>query len=165
MRKTWDRLRRHVAERRRDRSTLAAILIIPLHLFHASLTLSINYACANITRSSVMPSSLLRSEHDAAASPAFTLAVTLLIASFLAQVGAASKHALLTSAVAWLSICAYTTLRAGARSLLDGSSSQRLAWGAGALLAVAGVCERAVDSKGIWWAKVNCPLAAGKSSD
>ena len=69
----------------------------------------------------------------------------------------AAKHALLTSAIAWLSICLYTSSRVGARSLLDGAPSQRLAWAAGGILALAQVCERAVDGKGIWWAKVNIP--------
>ena len=112
-----------------------------------------------------MLSSFPRSQHDAASPSALTLAVALPIASFFAQIGTPSKHALLTSAVAWLSICTYTTLKIGARSLLDGSASQRLAWGAGALLAVTGVCERAVDSKGIWWAKVNRSFVVGQSSD
>lgn len=101
-----------------------------------------------------MPS-LLRSQHDATASPSpMTLPALLLVASIVACTGTSTKHSLLTSAVAWLSICTYCTLRIGARSLLDGAPSQRLAWGAGGLLCVAHVCERAVDGKGIWWAKV-----------
>jgi hypothetical protein len=36
---------------------------------------------------------------------------------------------------------------------VGGSSSQRLAWTAGGLLALAQVCERAVERQ-IWWSKV-----------
>ncbi|KAK4634189.1 Beta-1,2-xylosyltransferase 1 [Fulvia fulva] len=103
-------------------------------------------------------SSQSRSQHDAASSSTVTLPLVLLIASLLAQIGTSPKHAILTSAVAWLAVCTYTTLKIGARSSLDGSSSQRLAWGAGVCLAVAGICERAVDGRAIWWAKVLIPL-------
>lgn len=110
-----------------------------------------------------MPS-LLRFQHDATASrSSITLPVVLLVASILAYIGTPAKHSLLTSAVAWLSICIYCNLRIGARSLLDGAPSQRLAWAAGALLCVAQVCERAVDGKGIWWAKVILPSSAERS--
>lgn len=104
-----------------------------------------------------MPSLLSRRQHDALAASANTLPLALLATSILAYIASSPKHALLTSAIAWLSICLYTSSRVGARSLLDGAPSQRLAWAAGGILALAQVCERAVDGKGIWWAKVNIP--------
>ncbi|CAK4032336.1 glycosyltransferase family 90 [Lecanosticta acicola] len=106
-----------------------------------------------------MPSLLSRHQHDAAAaSSALTIPLVLLAASVLANIGTSTKHALLTSATAWLSLCIYTTSKVGARSLLDGAPSQRLAWAAGGMFALAQVCERAVDGKGIWWAKALLPL-------
>ena len=106
-----------------------------------------------------MPSLLSRYQHDAASasSASLVLPLVLLVASLLAYIGTSTKHSLLTSAVAWLSICAYTTLRTrgGLRSLLEAEPAHRLSWAAGALLALAQLCERAVDGTGIWWAKVD----------
>ncbi|KXT00272.1 hypothetical protein AC578_1213 [Pseudocercospora eumusae] len=108
-----------------------------------------------------MPSLLSRYQHDAAsaASASLVLPLVLFVASLLAYIGTSTKHSLLTSAVAWLSICAYATLRTrgGLRSLLDVEPAQTLSWAAGALLALAHICERAVDGMGIWWAKALLP--------
>lgn len=104
-------------------------------------------------------------QHDATASSSLTLPIALLAASILAYIGTPSRHALLTSAVAWLLIASYTTFRVGARSLLDASPSQKLSWAAGILLAMAQICERAVDGRGIWWAKVFRPENVWKSCD
>lgn len=112
-----------------------------------------------------MPSLLSRYQHDAASRSALTLPLVLLAAYVLATISTSTKHALLTNAVAWLAICIYTTLGVGARSLLDGAPSQRLAWAAGGLFEVSTICERAVDGKGIWWAKVNSPLDPTVGSD
>ncbi|KAK4541698.1 hypothetical protein LTR36_007407 [Oleoguttula mirabilis] len=106
-----------------------------------------------------MPSLLSRYQHDASAARThLALPLLLLLPCILAYIGTPNKHSLLTSAVAWLSICIYTTLKIGARSLLDAAPAQRLAWAAGALFAVAQVEERAVEGRGIWWAKAFLPL-------
>lgn len=113
-----------------------------------------------------MPSLLSRYQHDASARTHLALPLLLLLSSILAYLGTPAKHSLLTSAVAWLSICTYTTLKAGARSLLDAAPSQKLAWAAGSLFALAQVEERAVDGRGIWWAKViSFPTRPEWSSD
>lgn len=112
-----------------------------------------------------MPSLLSRYQHDATKPSSLILPLALLAASVLAYTGTPSRHALLTSAVAWLAIATYTALKVGTRSLLDASPAQRLSWAAGILLALAQICERAVDGKGIWWAKVTLPQSGRKSSD
>ncbi|KXT11496.1 hypothetical protein AC579_2418 [Pseudocercospora musae] len=108
-----------------------------------------------------MPSLLSRYQHDAASAPRASLALPLVlfVASLLAYIGTSTKHSLLTSAVAWLSTCTYAALRTrgGMTSLLDAGPAQRLSWAAGALLALAQICERAVDGAGIWWAKALLP--------
>ncbi|KAK5132395.1 hypothetical protein LTR08_009125 [Meristemomyces frigidus] len=105
-----------------------------------------------------MPSLLSRFPHDASTRARLALPLLLLVACIVASIGTPVKHSLLTSAVAWLSICAYTTLKIGARSLLDAAAGQKLAWAAGTLLALAQIEERAVDGTGIWWAKALLPL-------
>ncbi|KAK5125336.1 hypothetical protein LTR85_000445 [Meristemomyces frigidus] len=106
-----------------------------------------------------MPSLLSRYQHDAAAARThLALPALLLISCILAYIGTPVKHSLLTSAVAWLSICTYTTLRVGAKSLLDAAPGQKLAWAAGALFALAQIEERAEHGRGIWWAKALLPL-------
>jgi len=101
-----------------------------------------------------MSSLLSRDPQNATDRPRFALPLLLLLTSIAAYLGTPSKHALLTNAIAWLSICTYATLRVGAKSLLDVGSSQKSAWAAGCLFAMSQVEERAVDGKAIWWAKV-----------
>lgn len=113
-----------------------------------------------------MPSLLSRSQYDVAARPSTTTPlVAFFLATILSYLLTSIKHSLLTSAVAWLVIFAYTTLRTGPRLLLDVSSSQYASWSAGVMLALARVCERAVDGSGIWWAKVNTITTKTQSSD
>jgi hypothetical protein len=113
-----------------------------------------------------MPSLLSRyQQHDAASPSAIVLPLILLVSALLAYLATPAKHALLTSAVAWLSICTYSTLKLGARSLVDALPPQRLAWAAGGLWGLAQMCERAVDGRGIWWAKVNTITILRRSSD
>ena len=102
-----------------------------------------------------MPSLLSRYQHDASSRSSLALPLTLLISSILAYLGTPVKHSLLTSAAVWLSLCTYTSLEVGrSKDILEAAPSQRLAWAAGGLLALAQVCERAVDGRGVWWAKV-----------
>ena len=104
-----------------------------------------------------MQSLLSRYQHDASARTQLVLPLLLLLSSTLACLGASSRHSLLISAIAWLSLCTYATLRTGAKGLLDASESQKLAWAAGVLFALAAIEERAVEGRGIWWAKVILP--------
>jgi len=108
-----------------------------------------------------MSSLLSRYQQDVTGRTHLALPLALLVAAIAAYLGTPAKHALLTSAIAWLSICTYTTLRIGARSLLDTTPSQRSAWAAGCLLALSQIEERAVEGKAIWWAKVK-PYKPGK---
>jgi len=101
-----------------------------------------------------MSSLLSRYQHDATARTRLALPSLLLLASVAAYLGTPARHALLTSAIAWLSICTYTSLKVGGRSLLDAAPAQRLAWAAGLLLALSQIEARAADGRAIWWAKV-----------
>jgi hypothetical protein len=101
-----------------------------------------------------MQSLLSYYQHDATTRTKLVLPLLLLLSSCVAYLGTPAQHSLTISAIAWLSICTFTTLRAGIKSLLDASSGQKLAWTAGALLALAGIEERAVEGRGLWWAKV-----------
>ena len=104
-----------------------------------------------------MPSALLLPD---ASSRQYLLPAALLLTTTLANVGTPVAHSLLTSALAWSAICVYTTLRLrkGSNGGLEGGA-KRLAWIAGGLLALARICERAVDGRGIWWANAFLPLA------
>ncbi|KAK3110672.1 hypothetical protein LTR53_014799, partial [Teratosphaeriaceae sp. CCFEE 6253] len=113
-----------------------------------------------------MQSLLSRHQHDSSVRAHFALPLLLLLSSILSYLGTPSRHFLLSNAIAWLSICAYLTLRIGAKGLLDAAPSQKLAWTAGALLALAAVEERALGGSGLWWAKALLPLtlfAIGKT--
>jgi len=121
-----------------------------------------------------MPSSLSLpryQQHDALRAH-LALPAALLLSCTLALLGTSSRHSLLTSAIAWLSICTYTTLRIGAKSLLEASPSQKLGWAAGTLFALAGIEERSGSmegvgrGKGFWWAKViHARIIGERSSD
>lgn len=101
-----------------------------------------------------MPSLLSRYQHDASSRSALVLPLALLLSCVLAFLGTPPKHSLLTSGVAWLSICTFASLKVGAKSLLDASPAQKLSWAAGGLFALSSVEERSVDGRSIWWAKV-----------
>lgn len=103
-----------------------------------------------------MPSLLSPSQHDAAALSAVTIPLALVVPSTLKYtLTSSAKHSLFASAAAWFILCAWSTTRVGAKSLVDAHASQRLAWTAGGLVVLAQVCERAVDGRGLWWTKVN----------
>lgn len=101
-----------------------------------------------------MPSPLLRFQPDASSRSRVALPSLLFVASLIANVGTPSKHSLLTSALAWLLTCVLSSLKTGAKSLLDVTPSKKAAWAAGALFALAQVCDKAVEGRAIWWAKV-----------
>ncbi|KAK3726120.1 hypothetical protein LTR37_000268 [Vermiconidia calcicola] len=111
-----------------------------------------------------MPSSLLPSryqQHDVSTSRRghYSLPLALLITSVLSYIGTPVAHSLLTSAVAWSGVCVYASLRLKRDGKSGvGATAQRLGWLAGGLLALARVCERAVDGRGIWWANGLLPL-------
>jgi len=101
-----------------------------------------------------MPSPLSRFEPDASSRSRLILPVLLFLAALIANVGTPSEHSLLTSALAWLAVCALCLLKTGAKSLLDVTSAKKNAWAAGLLFALAQVCDKATDGRAIWWAKV-----------
>jgi hypothetical protein len=113
-----------------------------------------------------MPSSLLPSrfqQHDAS-STSWLLPVILFLTSILSNIATSTAHSLLTSAVAWIGVGVYTSLRLRrTRSNKDEGAvnrqARRLAWAAGGLLALGKICERAVDGRGIWWADVCTPIS------
>lgn len=106
-----------------------------------------------------MPSLLSRyGDHNDASTRRLALPIILLLTSVLANVGTPVPHSLLTSAVAWAGIWVYTGIRSrrnnGSQSHGGGGANKGAAWAAGALLALAQICERSVDGRGIWWANV-----------
>ncbi|GAB7358190.1 hypothetical protein MBLNU230_g0343t1 [Neophaeotheca triangularis] len=105
-----------------------------------------------------MQSLLSRYSPDGSTRASLVLPLLFLASSLIVYTGTPWKHALLTSTTAWLSICTYLTLRTGHKSLLGSTPAQKLAWCAGGLLALAAVCERAVEGRSIWWAKALIPL-------
>lgn len=101
-----------------------------------------------------MPSPLSRFQPDAPSRSRVALPALLFIASLLANIGTPTKHSLLTSASAWLTVCVLCSLKTGGKSLLDVTPARKTAWVAGSLFALAQVCDKAVDGRAIWWAKV-----------
>lgn len=101
-----------------------------------------------------MPSPLSRFQPDASSQSRIALPALVFLACFIANIGTPSKHSLLTSAFAWLAVCVLYTLKKGAKGLLDVTHAKKTAWAAGALFALAQVCDKAVDGRAIWWAKV-----------
>ncbi|KAK5165712.1 uncharacterized protein LTR77_008635 [Saxophila tyrrhenica] len=111
-----------------------------------------------------MPSSLLPSRYQQNdASATYFLPLVLLLSSVVSSIGTSVAHALLTSAVAWTVLSVYTSvrLRRGRNGKEENGvnrQARRLSWAAGGLLALARICERAVDGRGIWWANGLLPL-------
>jgi hypothetical protein len=101
-----------------------------------------------------MPSPLSRFEPDASSRSRLVLPILLFLASLVANVGTPTKHSLLTSALAWLAVCALCTVKTGAKNLLHVTPAKKNTWAAGLLFALAQVCDKAVDGRAIWWAKV-----------
>lgn len=101
-----------------------------------------------------MPSPLSRFQPDASLHSSLALAVVLFLASTLANVFTQAEHSLLTSALAWLAVCASCSLKTSAKDLFDASPAKKTAWAAGLLFALAQVCDKAVYGRAIWWAKV-----------
>ena len=65
------------------------------------------------------------------------------------------EHSLLVAAVSWALLWTYSSARVGLRSGWDNALRRRYSWVAGALLALAAVCEQtAHDKEGVWWTKV-----------
>ena len=95
-----------------------------------------------------------RYQQHAASRPGLTAFIALLFTSVIAYVGTTARHSLLTSALAWLAICAYTSFTLGRKGLIGAGLPQKLAWAAGGLLALGQVQEKAVNGSGVWWAKV-----------
>lgn len=101
-----------------------------------------------------MPSPLSRFQPDASSHSSLALPALLFFASLVANVFRPTNNSLLTSAIAWLAVCASSTSKGSARSLLEATSARKTAWAAGLLFALAQVCDKAADGLAIWWAKV-----------
>jgi hypothetical protein len=124
---------------------------------HASIaTSSLAHETFNAVQCSSdnMPSPLSRFEPDASSRSRPVLPVLSFLASLVANVGTPTEHSLLTSALAWLAVCALCTFKTGAKNLLDITPAKKNTWAAGLLFALAQVCDKAVDGRAIWWAKV-----------
>ena len=101
-----------------------------------------------------MPSPLSRFQPDASSHSSLALPALLFLASLVANVFTPTNNSLLASAIAWLAVCASSTSKGSARSLLEATTARKTAWVAGSLFALAQVCDKAVDGRAIWWAKV-----------
>ena len=101
-----------------------------------------------------MLSPLSRFQPDASSHSSLILPALLFLASLVANVSTPTKNSLLTSAIAWLAVCASSSSKGSARSLLEATTARKTAWAAGLLFALAQVCDKAVDGRAIWWAKV-----------
>lgn len=104
--------------------------------------------------SDIMPSPLSRFQPDASSHSSLALPALLFLASLVANISTPTKNSLLTSAIAWLAVCASSTSKSSARSLLEATAARKTAWAAGSLFALAQVCDKAADGRAIWWAKV-----------
>jgi hypothetical protein len=102
----------------------------------------------------LMQSLLSRHQQDAPPYSYLTVPVLLFATTILMNIFTPTKHALLTSAIAWLAICVFCTRITGARALLNDAPSRMIPLAAGGLFALAQLCERAVDGGNIRWAKV-----------
>ena len=101
-----------------------------------------------------MPSPLSRFKPDASSHSSLALPAILFLTSLVANICTPTKNSLLTSAIAWLAVCASNTSKGSARSLLEATTARKIAWAAGLLFALAQVCHKAADGRAIWWAKV-----------
>ena len=101
-----------------------------------------------------MPLPLSRFQPYASSHSSLALPALLFLASLVANISAPTKNSLLTSAIAWLAVCACSTSKGSARSLLEVTAARKTAWAAGLLFALAQVCDKAADGRAIWWAKV-----------
>jgi hypothetical protein len=104
--------------------------------------------------SDTMLSPLSRLQPDELSRSSLALPVLLFLASLVANISTPTKNSLLTSALAWLAVCASCSSKTNVRILLDTNPARKTAWAAGSLFALAQVCDKAVDGRAIWWAKV-----------
>ena len=100
-----------------------------------------------------MPSLLSRYDHYVPRQ-SIILPVILLATSILACIGTPVPHSLRTSAIAWAVVWAYAALRLRGKGNGSAQGGRTAAWAAGGLLAIAQICGRSVDGRGIWWANV-----------
>ncbi|OJD36307.1 glycosyltransferase family 90 protein [Diplodia corticola] len=96
------------------------------------------------------------------------LVAAFLVSSALAALVQLPEHSLLVAAVSWALLWTYSSVRVGLWTGWDNALRRRYSWVAGALLALAAVCEQtAHDHEGVWWTKALLPatLCALRSAD
>jgi hypothetical protein len=101
-----------------------------------------------------MLSPLSRFQADASSHANLALPVLLFLACLVVNISTPARSSLLTNSLAWLAVCASRSSKANARSLLNTTPARKTAWVAGSLFALAQLCDKAVDGRAIWWAKV-----------
>lgn len=90
------------------------------------------------------------------------LALAFVASSIVSALVASPEHSLLVAAVSWGLLWIYSSTRIGLSSGKDNVLRRRYSWTAGALLALAQVCEQAAhDPEGVWWTKVR-PSSASR---
>ncbi|KAK0647630.1 Beta-1 [Lasiodiplodia hormozganensis] len=96
------------------------------------------------------------------------IVAAFLVSSALSALAQSPEHSLLIAAVSWALLWTYSSARIGLWTGWDNALRRRYSWTAGALLALAAVCEQtAHDQEGIWWTKALLPatLCALRSAD
>lgn len=121
--------------------------------FHPS-TLQLCVCTASMELTASMPA-LLRFQYDASAHSVWTIPVVLCLAAVLASLTTPVHHSLLLHTAAWTALCLTCCLRTGIRALLEDRPGRATAYGAGLLLAIGQLCERAAGAQSLWWAHVS----------
>ncbi|GME53800.1 Lipopolysaccharide-modifying protein [Neofusicoccum parvum] len=96
------------------------------------------------------------------------LAAAFVASSAVSALAASPEHSLLVAAVSWALLWTYSSARVGVWTGWDNVLRRKYSWTAGALLALAAVCEQAAhDPEGVWWTKALLPatLCALRSAD
>lgn len=113
-------------------------------------------AIINSTLSQMQLALSLPVAHLQSSAPSPVLLPTAFFAvSILSALCSSPDHSLLATAVSWALLWIYSSLQIGLWHGRDNVLRRRFSWTAGALLALAQVCEQAAnDDEGFWWTKV-----------
>ncbi|OCL06419.1 glycosyltransferase family 90 protein [Glonium stellatum] len=88
----------------------------------------------------------------------FLLPTAFLGVSIISTINTPVQHSLLITSISWALVWIFGIIRAGIYSGLDNTIRKKFSWAAGALFALAQICERAArDREGIWWTKALLP--------
>ncbi|KAF2503298.1 hypothetical protein BU16DRAFT_521883 [Lophium mytilinum] len=86
------------------------------------------------------------------------LPCVFLAASVSTAVNTPERHSLLITSISWALVWIFSIIRAGVLAGLDNVKRRKSCWAAGALLALAQICDRAArDREGMWWAQAFLP--------